>query len=101
MKNENSNRAWRYLVDEDLDLSCGYCGKIIENPGEAYALVLEVVNPELVSGEGILWNSDPYCSEECFNKVVDIILNDLRAELFERNFTKRLLKGGNLKVEDE
>jgi hypothetical protein len=100
MKSEDSNRAWRYLVDEDVALMCGYCGKVIEGPGKAYALVLEIVNPDLGSREGILWNSDPYCSEECFRKVSDVILNDLRAKLFERDFAKRLLVKDGLKAEE-
>lgn len=90
MKSEDSSRAWKYLLDEYSELMCGYCGKVIESPGKAYALVLEIVNPDLGSGEGILWNSDPYCSEECFMKVAGVIVNDLKAELFERDFAKRL-----------
>ena len=90
MKSEDSNCAWKYLVDEDVDFVCGYCGKVIESPGKAFALVLEIVNEDFCSGEGILWNSDPYCSEECFMKVAGVIVNDLRAKLFERDFAKNL-----------
>ena len=95
MKSEDSDRAWKYLVDEDPQLKCGYCGNVIENPGKAYALVLEIVNPTLCNGEGILWNSDPYCSEECFNKATDVILNNLRSDLLESGFAKRyIIKDG-------
>ena len=89
MKHKQSGHVWKYLIDEDEQILCGYCGKMIESPKQAYALVLELVNPVLASNEGILWNSDPYCSEECFNKVINVILNDLRSNLFEITFSKK------------
>jgi hypothetical protein len=100
MNSEDSNHAWKYLVDEDLELICDYCGKVIESPANAHALVLEIINPDLGSGESIIWNSNPYCSEECFRNVANVILNDLRAELFERDFTKRLLVRNGFKTEE-
>jgi hypothetical protein len=100
MNIEDSNHAWKYLVDEDAELICDYCGKVIECPAKAHALVLEIINPNFDSGESIVWNSNPYCSEECFSKVANVILNDLRAELFERDFAKKLLVRNDFKVEE-
>ena len=100
MKNNHSDTAWKYLIDEDEQLSCGYCGKMIKSPKQAYGLVLELVNPVLASNEGILWNSNPYCSEECFNKVINVILNDLSSNLFEIALSKKPIETNTFKPEE-
>lgn len=79
---------------------CGFCGKKIKDYEKAYSIHLTVINPDAHPHfrENILWESDPYCSKECFNKSAEKIIGDLSSFLKEVEFAKNLLRNKGFDV---
>jgi len=73
---------------------CTRCGKDINPLKGVYGIALSESRPEddrLFPGEGVLWESQPYCSRECLENSMNQIRSELMSWLQEENWAQLIL----------
>jgi len=69
---------------------CPGCGKEVRvSKGEGYGLALVRRLPN--SQESHIWESDPYCSQECFDRSRDRLWSELQAAIKGEGWARQLL----------